>query len=123
MGSGIAKQIAHHFPLAKEADLATEKGNRYKLGIYSYAYISEYDLIIINAYIQYRYGWNKVHADMNAIRNIFNNLKQHLSGKRFGLPRIGAGHAKGNWNEISKIIEEELYDEDVTLVNYLKGNL
>jgi O-acetyl-ADP-ribose deacetylase (regulator of RNase III) len=45
-------------------------------------------------------------------------LKKDFSGKRIGLPQIGAGLAGGDWNIISKIIEDELKGEDVTIVIY-----
>ena len=43
-------------------------------------------------------------------------IKQKYTGKRIGLPKIGAGLAGGDWNVIQKIIEEELPGENVTIV-------
>jgi O-acetyl-ADP-ribose deacetylase (regulator of RNase III) len=42
--------------------------------------------------------------------------KQEFTGKKIGLPLIGAGLAGGDWTIIEKIIEEELEGEDVTVV-------
>ncbi len=45
-------------------------------------------------------------------------IKANHSGKRIGLPKIGAGLARGDWEVISGIIEEVLAGEDVTLVEF-----
>ena len=45
-------------------------------------------------------------------------VKTKFSGKRIGYPKIGAGLAKGDWNTIAAIINEELAGEDHTLVEY-----
>jgi O-acetyl-ADP-ribose deacetylase (regulator of RNase III) len=46
------------------------------------------------------------------------HVKAKFSGKRIGYPKIGAGLAKGDWNKISKIIDEELAGEEHTLVEF-----
>ena len=46
-------------------------------------------------------------------------VKQNFAGTRIGYPLIGAGLAKGDWQVISKIIEEELEGEDHTLVEFV----
>ena len=43
-------------------------------------------------------------------------VKQNFYGKRIGYPMIGSGLAGGDWDQIKDIIEEELKDEDHTLV-------
>ena len=55
MGAGIAKSIKAAFPAAYEADLATPRGSRVKLGSCSYATIDreESSLIVVNAYTQF----------------------------------------------------------------------
>jgi O-acetyl-ADP-ribose deacetylase (regulator of RNase III) len=54
--------------------------------------------------------------------NLNKIMKQKFSGKKIGLPLIGAGLASGNWETIESIIKEELLDEDVTVVIWEKGN-
>ena len=49
-----------------------------------------------------------------------NWLKKNYSGKKIGLPKIGAGLAKGDWNIIESIIVEELKDENLTIVLFEK---
>lgn len=118
MGAGIAKQIRAYFPKAWEADLATESGDRSKLGTYSKACVATPygKLYVINAYTQYHYSGNGVLVDYDAITKIFTSLKRRFSGSRMGYPKIGAGLAKGDWNIISEIIDSALTGEDHTLV-------
>lgn len=124
MGAGIAKAIASAFPLAQIADSKTKRGDCNKLGkicIIPVKTIYNKELIVVNAYTQYHYGTYHSHkrkdqVDYNALRECFTKIKQHLSGKRFGIPAIGAGLAGGNWNKISKIIEEVMVGENITLV-------
>ena len=75
---------------------------------------------IVNAYTQYGCNINMVNVDYDAIRSCFKAIKEKFSGKKIGYPLIGAGLAKGNWNIISKIIDEELNGEDHTLVEFQK---
>lgn len=118
MGAGIAKTIRKTFPSAYEADLKTPKADRSKLGTCSYASVlTEYgELIVVNAYTQYDWRGSGVKADYEAIRKCMAWAKNHYSGKKIGLPLIGAGLAGGNWEVIQRIIVKELHDEDVTVV-------
>lgn len=116
MGTGLAKQIKIKYPEAYKADLTTRKGDKKKLGSCSYHDYGGF--VVINAYTQYFYGGNKVNADYNAIRKCMKWIKNTYSGKIIGLPKIGAGLAKGDWNIIEEIIIEELKDEDVTIINF-----
>lgn len=120
MGAGIAKTIKYKFPEAYQADLATPKGERSKLGTISYAkvMIDDFPLIIVNAYTQFDWRGRGVKANYDAIRDAFKNIKQEFYGQRIGYPAIGAGLARGDWNIISTIIKEELEGEDHTFVEY-----
>jgi len=118
MSAGIAKQITKAWPFTYEADKMTPKGSKKKLGDYSYVIME--DLTIINAYTQFYYGRRGKNVDYEAIRSVFRKLKKDFSGKSFGIPKIGAGLAGGDWDIISKIINEEMVGEDVTLVLYEK---
>ena len=118
MGAGIAKQIRQVFPDAYAADLATESGDRSKLGGYSKAKIKtdSGDLYVINAYTQFHYAGSGILADYDAIQSVFTALKKEFCDKRFGYPKIGAGLAGGDWQVISQIIDAALSGEDHTLV-------
>lgn len=57
MGAGIAKTIRDVFPEAYQADLATVKGSRTKLGTYSCAAVQRggTTITIVNGYTQYHW--------------------------------------------------------------------
>jgi O-acetyl-ADP-ribose deacetylase (regulator of RNase III) len=116
MGAGIADTIGDVFPQALLADQFTMLGDPDKMGTYSSA--KEKGVIIVNAYTQYKYGRDKMHTDYDAIRSVFRLIKKDFSGMRIGYPRIGCGLGGGDWDIVSKIIDEELAGEDHTLVKF-----
>ncbi len=122
MGAGIAKTIKQKFPAAYQADLATAKGKKSKLGQISYATVelATNKLIVVNGYTQYHWKGSGVKADYVAIRQVFKAIKDNFSGLRIGYPAIGAGLAGGDWSIIAKIIETELAGENHTFVEYKK---
>jgi len=114
-GAGIALNVKNTYPRAYDADTATAYGDSDKLG--TYTMWENDDITILNLYTQWNYkGSNGVKADYDAIRNCMILIKEDFGGKKIGLPLIGAGLAGGDWDIISKIIEEELEGEDVTVV-------
>lgn len=104
MKSGIAAQISSQFSIAYDADRKTEYGCWGKLGDYSRA-VTVYGEII-NAYTQFRPGKYPEHLLYSNIERVFTQLNSDYAGKRIGIPKIGAGIAGGNWDEIVKIIEK-----------------
>jgi len=119
MGSGIAKTVKNRYPQAFKADCETVKGDREKLGDYTYSLVGKNkDIILINAYTQYSYSRDKVDVDYDAVRNVFSKIKRDYSKKKIGYPLIGAGLAGGDWEIIEAIINEELDGEDHTLVRF-----
>jgi len=120
MGAGIAKSIKKQFPEAYDTDLNTQKGDASKLGSISFAsvYVENRELIIVNGYTQFHWRGPGVLVDYEAIRSVMKNVKTKFAGKRIGYPRIGAGLAKGDWETIAKIIDQELNGENHTLVEY-----
>ena len=121
MGAGIAKGIKATFPQAYQADRATDKGRRDKLGTCSFAEIctNGTSLIVVNAYTQFDWRGSGRKVDYQAVRSCMEWIRDRFSGKRIGLPKIGAGLAGGDWAIIAAIIDEELAGEDVTLVEYV----
>jgi O-acetyl-ADP-ribose deacetylase (regulator of RNase III) len=122
MGKGIAAQVRKEFPEAFRADQDTEYADEKKLGSFTFA---EYpDLIVVNAYTQYHYwspGQKRSNlAEYAAISRVFLRIKDTWGGqgKRFGIPKIGAGLAGGDWEAIQPLIEEAMAGEDLTLVEY-----
>ncbi|MBW2604676.1 MAG: macro domain-containing protein [Deltaproteobacteria bacterium] len=120
MGGGIAKGIKSEFPEVFDADRATAKGSKEKLGTCSFAKIEREGirLIVVNGYTQFDYRGRGVKVDYDAVRSCMKWIKENFEGKRIGLPKIGAGLAGGDWERISQIIDEELAGENVTLVVY-----
>ncbi len=120
MGAGIAKRIRSTFPEAYDADLATPKGDRSKLGTCSAVEVVRDGrvLVVVNAYTQYDYRGGGTKVDYEAVRSCMRWIKAHHSGKRIGLPKIGAGLAGGDWSTLAAIIEMELAGEDVTIVEF-----
>lgn len=114
MGAGIAKQIREKYPSSYKADLETKRGDRSKLGTYSFAV--ENNLTIVNAYTQYDFRGKGTKASYDAIRSVFSQIKKDFTGKSIAYPKIGAGLAGGDWGIINKIICEELDGENHTLV-------
>lgn len=120
MYSGVAESIRAAFPEAHEADENTRSGDPAKLGTYSAAVVERAGvrLTVINAYTQFHRRGEGVLADYDAIRSVMKLIKRDFGGTRIGYPRIGAGLAGGDWDVISRIINEELRGEDHTLVEY-----
>ena len=114
MGAGIAKQIKEKYYVAYQADLQTIKGDKNKLGTYSSVQINNTQFII-NAYTQY-YFYGKRPIDYDALRNVFKLIDSNFKNKRIGIPKIGAGLAKGDWNIIQNIIDEEINNNTILCV-------
>ena len=122
MRSGIAGTMVRTFPGVAEADIYDSVyANEEKLGSFTSRTFRDEttgDVTIINAYTQFTYSRTERVADYDAIRKVFKKIKLIFGGKglTFGIPKIGAGLAGGDWEIISKIIEEEMEGEDLTLV-------
>jgi O-acetyl-ADP-ribose deacetylase (regulator of RNase III) len=121
MGAGIAKQIKSTFPEAYQADLGTVKGSRTKLGDFSYCLVRRGDILlyVVNAYTQHRYGRDKQYVEYNAVASVFKSIAisfPPVENNRIAYPKIGASLGGGDWNIISKIIDDCLVNHDHTLV-------
>jgi O-acetyl-ADP-ribose deacetylase (regulator of RNase III) len=118
MGAGVARVIGEEFPEAYAADLVTAKGDRGKLGDFSFATVRRRDreITIVNGYTQFHFHGDGVLVDYDALRRVFAKVRKQFSGKRIGYPKIGAGLGGGDWQLVSAIIDEELAGEDHSLV-------
>ena len=127
MNSGIARQMRETFPQVLETDKAVTKyGDIGKLGTFTSVVepsnVPGFKFVIVNAYTQFKYGYKGAkYCDYDAIADAFKSIKETFgnSGHRFGYPRIGAGLGGGDWFTISRIIDEELKDENHTLVEFV----
>lgn len=120
MGAGIAPQIKMKYPEAYAVDCATPKGDINKLGTLSHT-VNQTTPYVVNLYGMYDFRKsypNEVMVKYDSLRLSIRTMKEKFSGKRFGLPFIGAGLANGDWSIIEKIIEEEMRGEYVTIINY-----
>ncbi len=121
MGAGIAKAIREHFPEAYDADQKTARGDKAKLGTITTATVERggREITVVNGYIQFDYGGPGVLVDYDALRSVMRHAKAQFSGRRIGYPKIGAGLARGDWDRIAQIIDEELVGEDHALVEFV----
>ncbi|MEM9139641.1 MAG: phosphatase [Pseudomonadota bacterium] len=118
MGAGIALPIRKTWPDVFDADLRTQSGDRAKLGTCTQAIVASGKLTVVNAYTQFDYRGDGVKVDYDAVARCMAWIKDNHSGKRSGLPKIGAGLAGGDWSRIEAIVTEELTNEDVTVVAF-----
>jgi O-acetyl-ADP-ribose deacetylase (regulator of RNase III) len=114
MARGITLTIKQQFPEAYAADCQTEIGDLTKLGNFTAVHINRdgFNFTIVNGYTQFHWQGEGVLADYDAIRSVFRQVKQQLSGQRIGYPKLGAGLARGDWAIIASIIEAELAGEN-----------
>ena len=142
-GAGIAPQIAKAFPEAEVADNRTERGDKNKLGTFSFADLIKAGcetLTVYNLYTQYGTGGRakgEPDIDYEALRGAFILLNEDVKkmGKGSaslengwysfagveqlcGIPAIGAGLAGGCWSKIEAIINEVTPNMQIELVVY-----
>lgn len=129
MGAGIAKYIAQQFPLVKEVDLQTIKGDKSKLGTFSVANLGN-EQFIINAYSQYRYysrySEQSDQFDYKGFPKIIEKIvaDPRFQNKKIGLPLIGCGLAKGNPDKITQMIKDGFANYNgVVVVAEINNNL
>lgn len=116
--AGIAKTIGRRFPQAKKADKETGFGDKKKLGTYSFSKITldcGKDLIIVNAYTQFGFG-KGLQLNYSALEKVMEQVAEDFSNLHVAYPKIGAGHAGGDWKKISAIIDKKLVKVNRTLV-------
>jgi len=134
MGAGVALQIKNEYPEAFAADQATKYGDRSKLGCYTSwegtnKYVPQKNIIIVNAYTQFdifshkwRSGFDstvpKIPFDYEAFERVLPKIRDDFKDKSIAFPKIGAGLAHGDWDIISKMIED-CFQEKIVKVYYL----
>ena len=124
MGGGIALQIARNFPRAEKVDRLTKAGAN-KLGTMTIAeqYVERnghpHKLLVVNAYTQFGFSdGQKDVFDYEGFPNILRQIHGIGTSKKIGMPLIGTGLARGDWNRILGHIEHNLGDLNVTIVEY-----
>lgn len=129
MGAGIALQIVKKFPETLEADknfvktivgeekfksMSRNKQADLKFGRCSRTFSKDKTKVIVNLYGQYYYGTNQVQTDYDKLHSAIEEMLQgikKLEDKGFpikiGVPYKMASHlAGGDWNRVSKILNE-----------------
>lgn len=132
MGSGIAPLIKSAFPYAYAADCETRKGDKLKLGSFTVGDPSLYGYnggpLVFNLYSQYNYTGRK-HGlrdlDYNALYDALDLMSFELQcyelgeDLKVGLPKIGAGLAKGDWDIIELMIKKTLCQAGHDVIIYV----
>lgn len=140
MGAGLAKQVKERFPVVFKyyKSLCDEdKRARKELGFSRSPLLGRIQIIhkqdyligdpnidpqvIVNLFAQDRYGKDKCHTDYGALKQCLIEVNKRFAGKKVAIPyRMGCGLGGGDWNVVSKIIENTLIDCDVTLYESYK---
>jgi O-acetyl-ADP-ribose deacetylase (regulator of RNase III) len=115
MGGGIARSIRATFPEAYAVDCNTVRGDKSKLGLFTYIQTPD-DLTVVNAYTQYNLSAGEDVFEYEAFDHALRLIKRKFPNKRIGLPLIGCGLAGGDEARIREIIENNAADADITLV-------
>lgn len=118
MGGGIAAQIRAKYPEAYEADKETVRGDKNKLGTYTFVKshintttLKAVEFYVINAYTQYDFGSDghkHCYFDYKAFEKIFTDFNNDpkVQGKIIGIPWIGCGLAGGSPKKVLSILEK-----------------
>ena len=117
MSTGIALPIARTFPCAVYADVHSALVETEKPGDVSVGFNPVPKLFVANLYTQRKPG---PCFELELLRSALRKLEYDwlTPEDRIGFPMIGAGIGGGTWEDIRKVIEEELRDYDVTIVEY-----
>lgn len=132
MGAGLAKQIRAKYPSVYEEYMDLYRKNRAILGMTHMTYLPE-GKVCVSMFAQDGYGRDKQYTDYKAFRACLRGLSELLKGwkvfTRDGWPDgepydsiafpygIGCGLAGGDWNIISKYLEE--FSEEVKQKVYI----
>lgn len=119
--SGVAAVLANAYPLIAKADDTTAKGDKSKLGTFTYAQV-EHKVYIFNVYGQYKYGRQKdivYTLEDELIKGIqaAKNMATSYGPCTFVVPLyIGAGLGNGNHTSIKERMGEIFKDEEILYV-------
>lgn len=109
MGSGVALAIREEYPEAYIAYRTRHEKYGLKVGFTVWAFTK--DKMIANCITQEFYGYDgRQYVDYEAIRTCMKELNTQakiVNEEEVAMPAIGAARGGGDWDIISKIIEEE----------------
>jgi O-acetyl-ADP-ribose deacetylase (regulator of RNase III) len=127
MGSGIAKQIRERFPKVYQTYMERYMNSCWNpserlLGTIDVVYEMDQNVIVINMYSQYDYGYDgQRYTSYDAFSDALYAIKKEVhEGYTIAFPKyIGCGFGGANWKIISTMIEEILgKDYDVYIYEY-----
>lgn len=117
MGSGLAKQIRDLFPNVYNEYKYLCDNTEVKMNLLGSIQVvkavpNSKKLLVVNLFGQYSYGRNGIHTNKDAFRKALKKLRSRsieLDMKQVYIPYgIGCGLGGETWENISKIIEQEL---------------
>lgn len=117
MQNGFARHVRLLYPEAYQADKNTIKGDKSKLGDYSF-YESE-NGFILNIYSQFHGGTN---FDLDAYINALKKINEDFKNKHFCMPKIGCGIGGSEWYIVEKATNEILKDVNITVYDFTPSN-
>lgn len=119
MGAGLAKQIRSKYPEVYKTYM-TAKFQSNLLGKIQIVNVNK-NRTVANLFSQYNYGRVGLYTDYKALKETLAKLKNYAKANnlRVALPHgLGCGLAGGDWNTVSKIIEEAFDGYEVTIYKY-----
>ncbi len=126
-GAGFALIAKKEYPKAYTVDCATIKGDKTKLGTYTFwtgphSRIPNKTITLLNCYTQSSFKRNSVQADYEAINNVMKKISVDFKNKSIGFPFIGAGLAGGDPQTILNIFVDIFKNTPNTTTLYLRTN-
>jgi len=115
MGAGVARIVRTRYPEAEAAYIKAIDGGELKLG--GVQFVPTKGKIIANAITQQNTGPG-LQVSYNAVRKSMKEIKKYMLANnltKIAMPKIGAGLAGGDWDIISKIIDDELRGKEVII--------
>lgn len=129
MGSGVAKVLFEEYTEVKEVyhNFCKERLSKYSrksdlLGDVCVVELkNQKHKCVFNCFTQEYYGYSGYKfVNYDAIYNCFKELSRRLYKKEIAIPKIGCGLAGGNWEIVSRIIDDATGDDLDVYVYYLE---
>lgn len=121
MGGGIALAIRNKYPEVymkyKELCDYYQDQSETLIGSFLPVNVDNSNLIILNCFSQKGLSRTERTTDYNAIKEIFQNIKDYMpKGKVLTIPyKYGCGLANGDWDIVKSIMEDIFEDSDIVL--------
>lgn len=119
MGAGVARIVRTKYPEAEAAYIKEIDAGELVLG--GVQFVPTKGKIIANAITQANVG-SGLQVSYNAVRKCMKEIKKFMGENnltKVAMPKIGAGLAGGDWDVLSKIIDDELRGKEV-IVYYIE---